>query len=194
MGWKCSNYHLFRLTEVFIRYLRVPLLNLTGPNPRKRATRSPTPPRPSRRLPARLAMVRRPITPVHGRLLTFCRDHGRTPTTPRPCSVRTRPPRTRTTPRKAIRSLYKFVSTLACTSTLEPLPSEPLLRKYTPLLPSPGPYYITLLHGTPAGYLPVNSPYSPEKRSTSTWPPRRLASTSANYTTSSQLDHDGEDG
>jgi hypothetical protein len=48
MGWKCINYYFCRLTEVFIRHLREPLSDPTGPSPRECTTRSPTRPRPSR--------------------------------------------------------------------------------------------------------------------------------------------------
>lgn len=49
MGWKCSSYYFCRLTEVFIRHLREPLLNPTVRNPRLATQHQPTRPTPSRR-------------------------------------------------------------------------------------------------------------------------------------------------
>jgi hypothetical protein len=47
-------------------------------------------------LSAKFAMDRRPLTPVHGRRLVFCRQQRRSFTTLGPRRVPTRPPRTRT--------------------------------------------------------------------------------------------------
>jgi hypothetical protein len=49
MGWKCSSYYLYLLTEVFIRHLREPLPNPTGHTPRLATSQQHTRPTPSRR-------------------------------------------------------------------------------------------------------------------------------------------------
>jgi hypothetical protein len=101
--------------------------------------------------------------------------------------------RARTQPQERPLGTHKSASTSASRSALQPLPYEPLLRNYTPLQPSPGPYCNAQLE-TPGGYPPDNSRSSPEKRNTSTSPSRRLVSTSANSTTSSLLEHGGGTG
>jgi hypothetical protein len=57
-------------------------------------------------LPAQLAMERRPITPVHGLLLTFYRQLRRNSTPARQRRVPTRPPHARTQPREGPLGAY----------------------------------------------------------------------------------------
>jgi hypothetical protein len=87
-------------------------------------------------LPAQLATERRPITPVYGRLIFFCRQHRRAPTAPRPRRVPTRPPRARTQPQERPQGPY--------TNMRAPRPPD---RHYNLYLRSP--YFKTTRHCNP---------------------------------------------